>query len=191
MRKKVSSNLIKPFCFFNILTIQSDLNIVNIVNCLGSELNLDKNKVKLLIKRYEDVYLFATKRISSIMSDQVFNDLSLEQFAILRILYHRDSMRASELAEILGVNKSAITVKVEKLEKKRLITRERDQEDRRNIHLHLSEKGQRVYKDGETKIENFVSSYLNELDPRDFELFINLYEKILTIIQKDRKESTG
>ncbi|GIN83898.1 MarR family transcriptional regulator [Heyndrickxia sporothermodurans] len=151
---------------------------------------MDKQKIKLLIKRYEDVYLFATKRISTIMSEQVLNDLSIEQFAILRKLYERSSLRASELAEELGVNKSAITVKVEKLENKGFIYRERDQEDRRNIDLHLTATGKELYEEGEAKIENFVSNYLKELDHEDFEAFINLYEKIILIIQ-NHKEKPG
>ncbi|MGE8206704.1 MarR family winged helix-turn-helix transcriptional regulator [Heyndrickxia sp. NPDC080065] len=148
---------------------------------------MDKQKIKLLIKRYEDVYLFATKRISSIMSEQVLDNMSIEQFAILRNLYNRQPLRASELAEQLGVNKSAIVVKIEKLEKKGLIYRERDKEDRRNIYLYLSEEGKTVYEEVESKIENFVSIYLKELDHEDFEAFINLYEKILNIIQKNEE----
>lgn len=151
---------------------------------------MDKHKIKLLIKRYEDVYLFATKRISSIMSDQVLDNLSLEQFSILRNLYNKELLRASELADALGVNKSAITVKLEKLEKKGLIYRERDKEDRRNVYLYLSEKGKKVYEEVETKIESFVSKYLNELDHEDLEAFINLYEKIVTIIQKHKEGNT-
>lgn len=151
---------------------------------------MDKHKIKLLIKRYEDVYLFATKRISSIMSDQVLDNLSLEQFSILRNLYNEELLRASELADALGVNKSAITVKLEKLEKKGLIYRERDKEDRRNVYLYLSEKGKKVYEEVETKIESFVSKYLNELDHEDLEAFINLYEKIVTIIQKHKEGNT-
>lgn len=124
------------------------------------------------------------------MSDQVLDNLSLEQFSILRNLYNEELLRASELADALGVNKSAITVKLEKLEKKGLIYRERDKEDRRNVYLYLSEKGKKVYEEVETKIESFVSKYLNELDHEDLEAFINLYEKIVTIIQKHKEGNT-
>ncbi|MED3655314.1 hypothetical protein B5V89_16110 [Heyndrickxia sporothermodurans] len=151
---------------------------------------MENDKIKLLIKRYEDVYLFATKRISSIMSEQVLDGFSIEQFAILRKLYNRKYIRASELAEELCVNKSAITVKIEKLEAKGFILRQRDKDDRRNIYLSLTEKGQIIYEQGEAKIESFVSKYLEKLDPKDFEAFIDLYEKILSIIQ-DHKEETN
>ncbi|MFE7151522.1 MarR family winged helix-turn-helix transcriptional regulator, partial [Heyndrickxia sporothermodurans] len=99
-------------------------------------------------------------------------------------------IRASELAEELCVNKSAITVKIEKLEAKGFILRQRDKDDRRNIYLSLTEKGQIIYEQGEAKIESFVSKYLEKLDPKDFEAFIDLYEKILSIIQ-DHKEETN
>ncbi|MBS4172318.1 MarR family transcriptional regulator [Bacillus sp. FJAT-49736] len=151
---------------------------------------MEREKIKLLIKRYEDVYLFATKRISSLISENVLDDLSLEQFSMLRKVHFEGPIRASELTEILNVNKSAIAVKVDKLESKGLISRERDQNDRRNVYITATEQGKQVCEEVEFKIEKFVSHYLKELDPEDLEQFINLYEKITYIIQNSKEEST-
>lgn len=148
---------------------------------------MEREKIKLLIKRYEDVYLFATKRISSLISENVLKDLSLEQYSMLRIIYFQGPLRSAELTEQLNVNKSAITSKVDKLESKGLITRERDQSDRRNVYITATEAGKKVCDEVELKIEKFVGHYLEELDPNDLEQFINLYEKISTIIQKSKE----
>jgi MarR family 2-MHQ and catechol resistance regulon transcriptional repressor len=147
---------------------------------------LDKQKVKLLIERYEDVYLFATKSISSIISEQVLEDLSLEQYSMLRRIHIDGPVRASELVDKLGVNKSAITIKVEKLVNKGLISRERDERDRRNVYLTSTSEGKCVYEKVEGRIEAFVEEYLVELSPEDLEIFVNLYEKILFIIKNHK-----
>jgi MarR family transcriptional regulator, organic hydroperoxide resistance regulator len=144
---------------------------------------LDKQKVKLLIERYEDVYLFATKSISSIISEQVLEDLSLEQYSMLRRIHKDGPVRASELVDKLGVNKSAITAKVEKLVNKDLIIRDRDDKDRRNVYLTTTSEGKFVYEKVEGRIEAFVEEYLAELSHEDLEIFVNLYEKILFIIK--------
>ncbi|WP_158175580.1 MarR family winged helix-turn-helix transcriptional regulator [Heyndrickxia camelliae] len=148
---------------------------------------MERDKIKTLIKRYEDVYLFATKRISSLISDMVLEDLSIEQYSMLRIIYHQGPLRAAELTEQLCVHKSAITAKVDKLESKGFISRERDQSDRRNVYITVTEEGKKICEKVELKIEKFVEQYLEELDTEDLELFINLYEKITNIIQKSKE----
>lgn len=172
------------------MTGQKNTTYSYVVNSLGGELLLEREKIKLLIKRYEDVYLFATKRISSLISENVLKELSLEQYSMLRIIYFQGPLRAAELSEQLNVNKSAITSKVDKLETKGFIKRERDQNDRRNIYITATEEGKKVCEEVEIKIEKFVSHYLEELDPDDLEEFINLYEKISTIIQNSKEGDT-
>lgn len=150
--------------------------------------SMDEKKIKLLIKRYEDVYLFATKRISTMISEYVLeDDMSIEQYALLRKLYFSESLRSSELADIFYVNKSAITVKVEKLVKRGLVKRNRDPNDRRNVYLSLTEEGVKLYEQLENKIEQFVGNYLSDLTHEELESFLDLYEKITKIIEK-RKE---
>ncbi|MDQ0176954.1 MarR family winged helix-turn-helix transcriptional regulator [Bacillus chungangensis] len=148
---------------------------------------MDEKKIKLLIKRYEDVYLFATKRISTMISEYVLEDMSIEQYALLRKLFFSKSLRSSELADIFYVNKSAITVKVEKLVKRGLVKRNRDPNDRRNVYLSLTEEGVKLYEQLERKIEQFVGNYLSDLTHEELESFLDLYEKITKIIEK-RKE---
>jgi len=145
---------------------------------------LERIKLQQLIKRYEDVYLFATKKISSLISEQVLEDLSLEQFSILRQLYLKEELRSSELAEFFGVNKSAITTKVERLVQRGFVERRRDEKDRRNVFLSLTHSGKALYINVQLQIEEFIFDYLKELTEEELETFVNLYEKISKIIEK-------
>jgi DNA-binding MarR family transcriptional regulator len=105
---------------------------------------------------------------------------------MLRRIHIDGPVRASELVDKLGVNKSAITIKVEKLVNKGLISRERDERDRRNVYLTSTSEGKCVYEKVEGRIEAFVEEYLVELSPEDLEIFVNLYEKILFIIKNHK-----
>ncbi|PLR81406.1 MarR family transcriptional regulator [Bacillus canaveralius] len=147
---------------------------------------MDKQSLEILIKRYEDVYLFATKSISALISEQVLEELSLEQFAVLRNLHLKGTLKSSELAEYCGVNKSAMTAKIDRLEARQLVERIRDEEDRRNVYINITDEGRKIYLKGEEKIENFVASYLQELTHEELDSFITIYEKINTIIEKRR-----
>lgn len=148
---------------------------------------LNKEALKRFIRRYEEVYLFATKNISSIMAEQL-DDLSLEQFTVLRHLAYKGILRSTELAEYCGVNKSAITAKIDRLEERGLVGRIRDEKDRRNIYIQLTKKGEEVYMEAQEKMEDFIGSYIEELTEKEFETFLNLYEKIINIIEKKQKE---
>jgi DNA-binding MarR family transcriptional regulator len=147
-----------------------------------------KNQTHLLIKRYTDVYLFATKRIDNLIKDRLLEDLSLEQFSVLRHIYLNKSIRSSELAELCCVNKSAISLKVDKLFNKNLIVKHRDSFDRRNVDLSLSEEGKSIYLQVEKEIEQFVEPLLNELTSEELNSFLNVYEKISQIIQRKKRE---
>jgi DNA-binding MarR family transcriptional regulator len=105
---------------------------------------------------------------------------------MLRRIHIDGPVRASELTDKLGVHKSAITAKVEKLVNKGLITRERDEKDRRNVYLTTTLEGRSVYEKVEGRIVSFVEEYLDDLSHEDLENFVNLYEKILFIIKNHK-----
>ncbi len=147
-----------------------------------------ENQTHLLIKRYSDVYLFATKRIDNLIKERLLEDLSLEQFSVLRHIYLNKSIRSSELAELCCVNKSAISLKVDKLFNKNLIIKNRDSIDRRNVDLSLSDQGMTIYHQVVNEIEQFVEPLLDELTSEELNSFLNVYEKISQIIQRKETE---
>lgn len=54
-------------------------------------------------------------------------------------------LRMVEIAQLLGVAKSAITKTVDRLEDRGLLARERDPGDRRTVYASLTERGQRTF----------------------------------------------
>ncbi|MDT2286672.1 MarR family transcriptional regulator [Paenibacillus larvae] len=122
------------------------------------------------------------------MSEQLFEQLSFMQYSLLRILYEKEPLRMSELAGLLGIHKSAVTVKVEKLEKKGLIERERDRQDRRNIYLYVSPKGKKQYEETEEKIAQFLTDIMQQLSPEEMEAFLDGYVKIASAIKRYGEE---
>lgn len=145
---------------------------------------MEKEKLRQLIRRYEEVYFFAQKKIATMLSEQVLEDMTLEQSMVLRYLFFNGKCMSSQLAEICGVNKSAITSKIDRLVAKGYVERIRDENDRRIVFLQITEKGHDMYENVQTKIEDFVGCYLQELEEEEVETFLNIYEKITKIIEK-------
>lgn len=143
---------------------------------------MEPSKLDGLIRRYEEVYIFATRKISSMLNELVGKDLTIEQYYVLRYLATRGSCPSSELADQFEVNRSAITAMIDRLDTKGYVRRIRHGEDRRMVHLEITEEGTGIYQVVEDKIRHLVGSYLNELNDHDLENFVNIYEKIAAII---------
>ncbi|MCD7033714.1 MarR family transcriptional regulator [Metabacillus sp. GX 13764] len=149
---------------------------------------MDQQKLKHFIRRYEEVYLFAMKRVNSIISEKVLEELTIEQYQVLRYITGREKCRSTELAEVCGVNKSAITAMIDRLVLKGFVERTRDEEDRRGVFLTSSPKGKEVFEKGEQQIQQFVASYLTVLTEEEIDTFLSVYEKIYKMTQGKYEE---
>jgi MarR family 2-MHQ and catechol resistance regulon transcriptional repressor len=68
-------------------------------------------------------------------------DLTFSQFAVLEALYHFGPMTAGEVSQKILKSGSNLTTVIDNLERAGLVRRERDVDDRRVIHVHLTEAG--------------------------------------------------
>jgi MarR family 2-MHQ and catechol resistance regulon transcriptional repressor len=68
-------------------------------------------------------------------------DLTYSQFAVLEALYHLGPMTAGEVSQKILKSGSNLTTVIDNLERDGLVRRERDVNDRRVIHLHLTGAG--------------------------------------------------
>jgi MarR family 2-MHQ and catechol resistance regulon transcriptional repressor len=67
--------------------------------------------------------------------------LTYSQFAVLEALYHLGSLTQGEISAKVLKSGSNMTTVIDNLERDGLVRRERDADDRRVIHVHLTEAG--------------------------------------------------
>jgi MarR family transcriptional regulator, 2-MHQ and catechol-resistance regulon repressor len=67
--------------------------------------------------------------------------LTASQFGVMETLYHLGSLCQGELSSKLLRSTGNITLVLDNLEKRNLVTRERDREDRRMVYIHLTPEG--------------------------------------------------
>ncbi|MFC4322172.1 MarR family winged helix-turn-helix transcriptional regulator, partial [Litchfieldia salsa] len=70
-----------------------------------------------------------------------------------------------------------------RLTDKELITRTRDQNDRRVVYLTLTEKGEDLFYKTEQKICKLVEHFITQFDEKEIEAFIKTYEKLSMILE--------
>ena len=72
---------------------------------------------------------------------ETIGDLTYSQFAVLEALYHLGHMTQGEISNKVLKSGSNLTTVIDNLERDGMVRRERDLEDRRVIHVHLTEAG--------------------------------------------------
>jgi MarR family 2-MHQ and catechol resistance regulon transcriptional repressor len=93
-------------------------------------------------------------------------DLTLSQFGVLEALYHVGDLTVGEVKEKILSSDGTIPVVVKNLEKRGLLFRKQDPQDKRKSILSLTEKGKKViseaYPENEKMIQEQMSAWTSE-----------------------------
>ncbi|MFN8434977.1 MAG: MarR family transcriptional regulator [Anaerolineales bacterium] len=96
-------------------------------------------------RRTLETFIKLTRCTNSVLGElsarQTTGDLTPSQFAVLEALYHIGSMTQGEVSSKVLKSTSNLTTVIDNLERDGYVRRERDAEDRRVIHVHLTESG--------------------------------------------------
>jgi len=100
-----------------------------------------------------------TSRVHRVLSAP---KLTISQFGVLEALYHKGPLCQRDIAAKILKSTGNITLVIDNLEKQNLVRRERDNEDRRYLTVHLTEAGTvliaRVFADVEAEIVGEMNS---------------------------------
>lgn len=80
-----------------------------------------------------------TSRINSHLHD---HDLTISQFGVLEAIYHLGPLQPTQLAEKILKSGGNLTLVISNLVKRNLVLRQRREDDRRCIDIHLTQDGQ-------------------------------------------------
>ncbi|NUK30698.1 MarR family transcriptional regulator [Parageobacillus sp. VR-IP] len=137
-----------------------------------------------LVERYLSVSFIVMRKAAALVKCELDEDMTNDQYYLLRYIKKKMKCTSTELASMFGVNKSAITAMTNRLVKKGLIQRTRDQNDRRVVYLTLTERGDEWITETEEKIHKLVESFITKFSEKEIEAFIQTYEKLARILQE-------
>jgi MarR family 2-MHQ and catechol resistance regulon transcriptional repressor len=106
------------------------------------------------------------------------HDLSSGQFGVLEALYHLGPLYQGELGEKLLQSKGNISTIISNLEKRDLVERRRDPDDRRYVNVHLTEAGEALITDVFPDHVDRVVEAFDVLDEEEIEAFSRLCKKL-------------
>jgi MarR family 2-MHQ and catechol resistance regulon transcriptional repressor len=116
-----------------------------------------------------------TSRVTRSMAEF---DLTISQFGVLEALYHKGPLCQRDIAVKILKSTGNITLVIDNLEKRGLVRRERDNEDRRYLTVHLSSEGTSLIAQAFAKVEAAIVSEMSSLTESEQELLGSLCKKL-------------
>lgn len=109
----------------------------------------------------------------------VASDVTVAEWVILREMYGRADIAPSDLADITGLTRGAISKLVDRLTAKRLISRRHRDDDRRYQTIALTAAGTRLVPTLAAIADQNDEDFFSALSPREREALVTTLKKIV------------
>ncbi|CEO10562.1 MarR family transcriptional regulator [[Clostridium] sordellii] len=130
-------------------------------------LNLIRN-TSLLRKNYAN---FVNKSLSN-------SDITLSEFAYLKEVVNCDGIAQDELIRNLSIDKAAATRIAQSLEKKEIIKRVRNENNKRFFNVFLTDEGHKYADFIKQTLNDFYKVLNNEVSSSDMKTFMTIFKRI-------------
>lgn len=107
--------------------------------------------------------------------------LTSPQFYVLATIGYTGGLPFGEIGAKMMVTVSNLTGIVDRLEEKKLVARKRDANDRRVVHVMLTDKGAKVYKNTIPVFEKSISQIFAPLDKSQQKELSSLLRKLIHV----------
>ncbi|WP_400243203.1 MarR family winged helix-turn-helix transcriptional regulator [Niallia sp. JL1B1071] len=125
------------------------------------------------------IWLKASKAvITNIKNDIESHKINSENFMILELLYSKGPHPVQKISEVFSIPSGSITYVVDKLEKKGLVERQPNPNDRRASNVVLTKEGRALFDEIFPKHVATISENLSFISKEEKELLIDLLKKI-------------
>ena len=136
-------------------------------------------KAMLVIARTVDYVL--ESRAVGVATDK---PLSTSKVQVLRLLAQRAGQTSSQVARYLGVSKPAVSQIIDAMVRSKLVTRKTSRDDRREVNLSLTDKGQNINKLVRQQQRHYIRSAMRDLNGTVANRWINTLGDVAVALGK-------
>ena len=135
----------------------------------------------MLIKEIAVYVNILNSRIKKCFFDKLQENginITPEQFLVLDILWKEQSLSQQNIADIIQKDKNSVTKIIDSLEKKNLVRRVVDKNDRRINKIELTNDGSALEKVTTEVAINFMNDVIKDIDAQELDSFVNVMRKL-------------
>ncbi|MGG1661811.1 MarR family winged helix-turn-helix transcriptional regulator [Brevibacillus sp. NRS-1366] len=145
------------------------------------------SNLKESIERLQEAFRSIMRVIGPQLSEPV-PGLTGQQYYILYQLEQKGRCTVGELADSMCVKPSAITAMIDRLDKHDYVIRDRDEEDRRVVHIRMTDGGKDILSQAKQKRQDTLQQHFSALSPEEMESFVSCFEKLALAVHAPKKE---
>lgn len=107
-------------------------------------------------------------------------DITTEQWSVLACLWKKDKVTQQTLCSLTAKDKPSMTRLIDKLEKRNLVTRVSDHNDRRINLIHLTDAGIALQQKATELVQKIVTKTLSDITEEELNISRIVLKKIMT-----------
>jgi DNA-binding MarR family transcriptional regulator len=130
-----------------------------------------------LVESMDKLSAFMENFKKKILSGDLKN-FTLRQLYYIELINKNENISVSELAKMLDVKKSTVSIQVNQLIDQDIVTKTQSNTDKRQFFLQLTSKGANIMKIHMQVHKNAIKHILEILNPSEVENFIEIVNKI-------------
>lgn len=152
-------------------------------------MNLIRQGVPEELSQFIIDYIDEVKELlSSDLWENVFLNCSKNEVLIFWLLYRREEVNMTEVADYIHVPLNTATGIINRMEKNGFIVRTRSTEDRRVVHISFSEKGIAQFDALLSEMVRYGLQVFNSLTGEEMELLRNMTAKVLEVLRQEKQK---
>ncbi len=118
-------------------------------------------------------------------------DLSMAQMNLLMAVRNHEELTLGELAEVLKVSPPSVSVMVERLVERNMLTRNRSAQDRRKVIIALSPEAEQLIEKMEEQMLTAFIALVEELGPETARKWSEVLQRVEEVLRRQNKKTRG
>jgi len=116
-------------------------------------------------------------------------DMTIEQFKVMMVLWTEGSSTQQNIADFVGKDKTSVTRLIAGLEKRSLIRRCADKNDKRCNHVTLTPHGKALEKPTMSVVSDAIAVLHRDIDPDELAITLRVLKNLCITLTNLQKES--
>lgn len=152
-----------------------------------SEQGISQETFQVIVNYIEEI----KELLSSDLWENIFLNCSKNEVLIFWLLYQRNEVNMTEIAEYIHVPLNTATGIINRMEKSELIVRTRSKEDKRVVLIGFSEKGMTQFQKLVNEMMHYGMKVMGSLTKEEIELFSKMTTKVLEILRQEKRKEAA
>ena len=112
-------------------------------------------------------------------------DVTPEQYLVLDILWDNQPLSQQKIADMIQKDKNSVTKIIDSLEKKNLVSRIVDKNDRRINIIELTKEGRDLEKIATEVAIKFMNDTIQDIDKQDLDTFVKVMRQMKNNLERE------